>query len=65
MDVRKCHLFNLAGQFSFQGTFIEGPMFDVKLSPLASTNSMGVLDALYLRARPQGELAPHQRFSVE
>ena len=40
-------------------------MFDGKLSPLVSTNSMGVLDALYLRARPQGELAPHQRFSVE
>ena len=40
-------------------------MFDGKLPPLMSTNSMGVLDALYLRARPQGELAPHQRFSVE
>ena len=40
-------------------------MFDGKVSPLMSTNSMGVLDALYLRARPQGELAPHQRSSVE
>ena len=40
-------------------------MFDGKVSPMMSTNSMGVLDALYLRARPQGELAPHHRFSVE
>lgn len=40
-------------------------MFDGKSSPLMSTSSTSVLDALNLRTRSQGELAPHERFSVE
>lgn len=40
-------------------------MFDGKSSPLISAHSISVLDALSFRTRSQGELAPHQRLSVE
>ena len=40
-------------------------MFNGKSSPQMPTNSVSVLDALSMRARPQGELAPRQRFSIE
>lgn len=45
--------------------FIESLRFDGKSSSLISANSIGVLDALSVRTRSQGELAPHQRLSVE
>ena len=64
-DIRKCHILYLAGQFSFQDIFMESLMFDGKSSPLMSTTSISVLDALYMRTRSQGELAPYQRLSVE
>ena len=44
---------------------MESLMFDGKNSPLMSTNSVGVLDALRMQTRSQGELSPHQRLSVE
>lgn len=53
----------LAGQFSFQNIFLKTLDFDGKSSPLH--DSINVLDALDIRTRSQGELAPHQRLSVE
>lgn len=44
---------------------MESLMFDGKSSPLTSANSISVLDALNMRTRSQGELAPHERLSVE
>lgn len=64
-DIRKCHILYLTGQFSFQDIFMESLMFDGKSSPLTSANSISVLDALNMRTRSQGELAPHERLSVE
>lgn len=64
-DIRKCHILYLAGKFSFQDIFMESLMFDGKSSPLMSANSICVLDALSMRTRSQGELAPHQRLPVE
>ena len=40
-------------------------MFDGKSSPLMSTSSISVLDALNMRTRAQGELTPHERLSVD
>lgn len=44
---------------------MESLMFDGKLSPSTSANSISVLDALNLRTHSQGELTPHERLSVE
>ena len=65
IDIRKCHIQYLAGQFSFQDIFMESLMFDGKSSPLMSANSISVLDALSICTHSQGELAPHQQLSVE
>lgn len=40
-------------------------MFDGKSSPLMSARSTSVLDALNIRTNSTGELAPHQRRSLE
>lgn len=44
---------------------MESLMFDGKSSPLMSARSTSVLDALNIRTNSTGELAPHQRRSLE